>query len=349
MNQALNSTCLIVGLGSIGKTHLTHLLKFAGKIVVVDPNPQTLDYIQAIELPIPIEYHSSIGLVSRDDLIEFAVISNWGPDHFSLIQKATKLGVRRFLIEKPLVSKLHDLEELKKANLTGELKIITNMTISQGPLVSRVLNLQLNKKLGQVQTILVSGGAKCLVTNGIHYIGLASKIFQNHPVSVVSLIQNHPINPRSVDFMFAEGNSNWNYGKGKNLSISFSNNSHVQLSISIICKYGKIIIEEDLATVYCISEEDRKKIDKPSRTFYSREILDTFKPYHFPNGLDGLGGLYAQIQSLDEEVWNNFEDGYKATEAVIGMLISSETSSKVDLPFAPNVKEKYLSREWNIS
>ena len=349
MNRALNPTCLIVGLGSIGKTHLKQILKFAGKIVVVDPNPQTLDYIQAIEFPFPIEYYREIELVSRDEVIEFAVIANWGPDHFSLIQKVTKLGVRYLLVEKPLVSKLDDLEELNKLTLNGELKIITNMPISEGPLAGRVLHQQLNKKLGQVKTILVSGGAKCLVTNGIHYISLASKIFQSHPVSVVSSIENHPINPRSADFVFAEGNSNWNYGNGKNLSISFSNNSHIQLSISIICEYGKIIIEENLATVFCISEEDHKKIDKPTRTFYPREIIETFDPYHFLNGLDGLGSLYAQIQFLEEDVWDNFEDGYRATEAIIGMLISSETCSKVDLPLVPKVKEKYLSREWNIS
>ena len=349
MNQALNPTCLIVGLGSIGKTHLKYILKFAGKIVVVDPKPQTLDYIQAIESPVPMEWYRSIELVPKGELIEFAVISNWGPDHFSLIQEVAKLGVKYFLVEKPLVSKLHDLEELKRASLKGELKIITNMPISQGPLASRVLSLQLKGKLGQVQTILVSGGAKCLVTNGIHYIGLASKIFQSHPVNVVSSIENHSINPRSVNYVFAEGNSNWSYGNGKNLSISFSNNSHIQLSISIICKYGKIIIEENLATVFCISEEDHKKIDKPTRTFYPREIIDTFDPYHFLNGLDGLGSLYAQIQFLEEDVWDNSEDGYRATEAIIGMLISSETCSKVDLPLVPKVKEKYLSREWNIS
>jgi predicted dehydrogenase len=349
MNQASNPTCLIVGLGSIGKTHLKHILRFAGKIVVVDPNPQTIDYIQAIEFPVPIEYHRIIELVPKDDLIEFAVISNWGPDHFSLIQEVAKLGVRHLLVEKPLVSKLHDLEELKRATLKGELKVITNMPISQGPLANRVLSLQLEGKLGQVQTILVSGGAKCLVTNGIHYIDLASKIFQSHPVSVFSSIENHSINPRSVNYVFAEGNSSWSYGNGKNLSISFSNNSHVQLSISIICKYGKIVIDENLATVFCISEKDIKRIDKPTRTFYPREVIDSFQPYHFLDGLDGLGSLYAQIQFLEEDVWDNFEDGYRATEAVIGMLISSETCSKVDLPLVPKVKEKYLSREWNIS
>lgn len=349
MNQALNPTCLIVGLGSIGKTHLKHILKFAGKIVVVDPKPQTLDYIQAFESPVAMEYYRSIALVPKDELIEFAVISNWGPDHFSLIQEVAKLGVRNLLVEKPLVSKLYDLEELKRASLKGELKIITNMPISQGPLASRVLSLQLKGKLGEVQTILVSGGAKCLVTNGIHYIGLASKIFQSHPVNVVSSIENHPINPRSKDFVFAEGNSNWGYGNGKNLSISFSNNSHIQLSLSMICQYGKIIIEENQATVFCISEKDHKKIDKPTRTFYPREIIETFNPYHFVNGLDGLGSIYAQIQFLDENVWNNFEEGYRATEAVIGMLISSETRSKVELPLAPHIKEKYHSREWNIS
>jgi len=349
MTQAPKPTCLIVGLGSIGKTHFQHVLKFAGKIILVDPNPQTLDYIQALELPFPIEYHRDIEFVSGDDVIEFAVVANWGPDHFSVIKKMNKLGVKHLLVEKPLVSKLHDLEELKRATLSGELKIITNLPISLGPLAARVLNLQLDKKLGAAQTILVSGGAKCLVTNGIHYVGLASRIFESLPTSVFSLVENHAINPRSTNFVFAEGTSNWNYGEGKNLCISFSNNSHVQITISIICEYGKIVIEEDLATIYCISDSDLEKIDKPSRTFYARKVLDTFDPYHFANGLDGMGDLYAKIQSSDLEIWEDFEHGFIATEAVIGMLISSEIKALVELPLQSEVKDKYNSREWNIS
>jgi predicted dehydrogenase len=340
---------LLVGLGSIGKTHLKYILGNSGNIVVIDPNVDVLRYLELQNLTSSIKYFSSFESYQHEESPEIAVIANWGPDHFSTIQKLRKLGVKLLMVEKPLVSKLQDLEELKKAISNGDLKIITNMPISQGPLAMRVQELQLNKKLGKVQTILVSGGAKCLVTNGVHYIGLASKIFQSWPLSVVSSIESHTINPRSIDFVFAEGNSTWQYGNGKNLSVSFSNNSHVQLSINIICEYGKIVIEEDLATVYCISETDHKKIDQPTRTFYAREILETFKPYHYASGLDGMGYLYDRIQSSDPDVWNDFEHGFRATEAVIGMLISSETCSKVELPIRPEIKEKYNSRDWNIS
>ena len=340
---------MLIGLGSIGKSHLSHILGYSGGVAVIDPNYDVFKYLQVQNLTSRVEYFSNFENYQPSESPEIGIVANWGPDHFAAIKDLIKLGVKKLLIEKPLVSKLEDLYELKDLVSDNDVKIITNMPLSQGPLANTVHGLQLNKNLGEVQTILVSGGAKCLVTNGIHYIGLASKIFQSFPVNVVSSIENHPINPRSKDFVFAEGNSNWSYGNGKNLSISFSNNSHIQLSISIICKYGKIIIEENLATVFCISEKDHKKIDKPTRTFYPREIIDTFDPYHFLDGRDGLGRLYAQIQSLDEDVWDNFEDGYRATEAIIGMLISSETCSKVDLPLVPKVKEKYLSREWNIS
>jgi predicted dehydrogenase len=340
---------LLIGLGSIGKSHLSHILSYSGGVSVIDPNSEVFKYLQVQNLTSRVEYFSNFENYKPSESPEIGIVANWGPDHFAAIKDLIKLGVKKLLIEKPLVSKLEDLYELKDLVSDNDVKIITNMPLSQGPLANTVHGLQLNKNLGDVQTILVSGGAKCLVTNGIHYIGLASKIFQSFPVNVFSSIENHPINPRSKDFVFAEGNSNWNYGNGKNLLISFSNNSHVQLAIEIIFQFGKMVIEEDSATVFCISEADREKIDKPVRTFYAREILETFEPYHFSNGLDGLGNLYAQIYSSDDGCWKDFEHGFKATEAVIGMLISSETFSKVDLPLVPKVKEKYLSREWNIS
>ena len=340
---------LLIGLGSIGKTHLRHILGYSGGVSVIDPNSDVFKYLQVQNLTSRVEYFSNFESYKPSESPEIGIVANWGPDHFAAIKDLIKLGVKKLLIEKPLVSKLEDLYELKDLVSDIDVKIISNMPLSQGPLANTVQQLQLNKKLGEVQTILVSGGAKCLVTNGIHYIGLASRIFQSFPVKVLSSIENHPINPRSKGFVFAEGNSHWNYGNGKNLLISFSNNSHVQLTISIIFQFGKMVIEEDLATVFCISEADREKIDKPVRTFYAREILETFEPYHFSNGLDGLGNLYAQIHSSDDGCWKDFEHGFKATEAVIGMLISSETCSKVDLPFAPHIKGKYFCREWNIS
>ena len=349
MTSQKKPSFILVGLGSIGKTHLLHILGHSGKVTIIDPNPDVFSYLQEQNLTSRVEYFSNLENYKPAESPEIGIVANWGPDHFSAIKDLITLGVKNLLVEKPLVSKLEDLDKLKELVSDGGLKIITNMPLSQGPLANTVQELQLKKNLGEVQTILIAGGAKCLVTNGIHYIGLASKIFQSFPINVISSIENHPINPRSKDFVFAEGNSHWNYGNGKNLSISFSNNSHIQLTITIIFRFGKMVIEEDLATVFCISETDREKIDKPVRTFYAREIVDAFEPYQFPNGLDGLGDLYAQIHSSDDGCWMNFEHGFKATEAVIGMLISSETCSKVDLPFTPYVKERYASREWSIS
>jgi predicted dehydrogenase len=349
VNLRINPSFVLIGLGSIGKTHLKYILANSCNVVVIDPDPSVMRYLESQNLTSKVESFSSLESYQPKEKPEIAVIANWGPDHFPAIQKLKILGATHLLVEKPLASKLQDLEELKKIHSHGDLKVITNMPISQGPLPKRVQELQMNKKLGKVQTILVAGGAKCLVTNGVHYVGLASKIFQSSPLSVVSSLENHPINPRSASFVFAEGNSNWQYGNGKYLSISFSNNSHVQLSINIICEYGKIIIEEDLATVFCIPETDLEKIDKPTRTFYASEVLETFEPYHYDGGLDGLGYLYERIRSLDPSVWDDFDHGFSSTEAVIGMLISNETSSKVELPIRPEIRKTFDDREWSIS
>jgi predicted dehydrogenase len=349
VNSFKSSSFILIGLGSIGKTHSKYILRNSRSVIVIDPNMEVLNYLKREDLSTSVVYFSSLESYRDEEIPEIAVIANWGPDHFSTIQKLVALGVKKMLVEKPLVSKLQDLEYLKKAISIGDLKIITNMPMSMGPLVEKIHKLQLNERLGEVQSITVTGGAKCLVTNGIHYIGLAAKVFKSDPVDVFSHLENSPINPRSKEFLFTEGTSSWYYGNGKNLTISFSNKSHTQLSMIMICEYGKIVIEDHLATVFIISTEKRGEIDKPARTMYPKEVLEEFEPYYFPSGLDGMGEFYSKIDSSDTKIWDDFKHGYMATEAVIGMLISSETKKLVELPLKSEVKGLYSLREWNIS
>lgn len=340
---------VIFGLGSIGKVHLSHILKNFNRAVVIDPDDGVRQYLKECNIDSRVDYFLSLESSQILEAPDIAVISNWGPDHFTTIQKCVDLGIKQIIVEKPLVSKLQDLEVLSNYVSSGKCKVVTNMPISQGPLPKLIQNAQHNEDLGPVQMILVSGGAKCLVTNGIHYVGLAMDIFGTFPENVFSSIASESVNPRSKEFMFVEGTSTWNFGSGKNLSISFTNRSHVQLCIEIFFTYGKMVIEGDKATTYSISGKDKMKIDKPSRTFYASEILGTFNPYRNMEGLDGMGVMYQKIQSEDPEFWNNFAQGSKATEAIIAMLISSEANTKIHLPLKKEIKSHFFTRDWQIS
>ncbi len=340
---------IVVGLGSIGKVHLSKVVSRSEKVIVIDRNLEILNFLKSNPLYKKVVFHAQLESVQEPLESYTGIIANWGPDHFSILEELHRRGVRHFVVEKPLVSKLSDLYSLSQLVKNRALKVITNLPISFGPLPSLVSSYEANEKIGKVKSIVVSGGAKCLVTNGIHYVSLASKIFNSNPESVVSLLDNQPYNPRSQQFLFMGGVSIWEFSEHRHLTVSFSNDSHVQLVITVIHEFGKIVIEGDIGTVYYITENERAKIDKPSRTFYARQVLETFTPYRFEGGSDGMDEIYKALEMSNGPTGDDFEDGFNATEAVIGMLISSEMKALVELPLQSEVKDKYNSREWNIS
>jgi predicted dehydrogenase len=349
MKSTRPANLVIVGVGSIGKVHLSNAIAIGAKVIVIDHDVNASQFLKLNPLYNKVEFFTGIDELT-EPLEEFiGVVANWGPDHFATLDQLMSRGVKRFIVEKPLVSKISDLMTLWELAKNQRINLVTNLSISFGPLPNQILGYETNTKLGKVRSITVIGGAKCLVTNGIHYVGLASKVFNSNPTSVVSTLNHQPYNPRSKEFLFMGGVAFWAFSENRHLAVTFSNDSHVQLSITIVYEYGKVIIEGNTGAVYFITADDRKKIDKPSRTYYAKEILETFNPLQFENGLDGMGEIYRKLEFSDQPIWDDFDHGLTVTEALFGMLVSNETKSLVDLPLNSEIVKSYGSREWKIS
>jgi predicted dehydrogenase len=102
---------LIVGLGSIGRKHLSTLNHYypSSEILVVDPayppGKQTFDSITfLVGAQIP---DSS----SANDV---AIVANWGPDHFNTFLALVDAGFKRIMIEKPLADSLYELMKIEE-------------------------------------------------------------------------------------------------------------------------------------------------------------------------------------------------------------------------------------------
>ena len=338
---------LIVGLGSIGSTHLKYVMKTTNKFAIVDPNLESHKLVADPMLEASRECYLNIDDIPPGHSFDIAIISNWGPDHYQSILQLKLRGIKKFIVEKPLVSKLDDLNKLRKMVKNQEIQIVVNMPLSISQLSSKLVELSDNEYLGDIHNVVVTGGAKCLVTNGIHYVGLASKIFQTTPTQVIASINTNPINPRSAKFLFAEGTATWHFSDEKWLSVSFSNNSHLQVCIEIVYTFGRVLIDGDLARVYVIENEKRSKIDKPARTFYAKENILNFNPFYDERGLDGMGNLYDKLH--ESLIWEDFEHGAGAAESIIGMLIASKIRKHIKLPLTQEMAAEHQETEWNIS
>jgi predicted dehydrogenase len=118
----LNKPLLIIGLGSIGKKHLKWLDEFNFQLYIIDPNPNTREYLSSSKLKSKYVYLSNIEEFRKMNINPYAsIISNLGPQHAQSFRDVIGFGCKKILIEKPITSKIKDLREI--INLTKKNKV----------------------------------------------------------------------------------------------------------------------------------------------------------------------------------------------------------------------------------
>jgi hypothetical protein len=338
---------IIIGLGSIGKNHLERLIKYYKRIVIVDPNESTKFYVENNYPDLTHSHYTNLDLLPSGIVIKFAVIANWGPDHYKTFQTLKNLGVKKFLIEKPLVSRISDLIQIKNTLNQDQVRVEVNMPWLHSDFSKKILEIQEKFGIGPICNISVSGGAKCLSTNGIHYLGLACSLFNSSPELASAMVSSDKINPRSANLEFLEGAASWKFKSSNYLQILFSNESHVQAVMTLNFKFGRVVVEGDLATVFCLMPEEQDSIDKPARTFYPSQKVMTFRPFVDQTESDGTDLIYRALvrdHPLEKSI-----DAFNSTEALLAMLLAGETGKLIELPISVNEFRHFLEYEWNIS
>jgi|LakMenEpi03Aug12_release.lakeMendotaPanAssembly.Ray.scaffolds.fasta_scaffold182420_2 predicted dehydrogenase len=344
--KKINSSA-IIGLGSIGKAHLVRVLSLAERVFVVDPNVEVSTYIENHKEVDRITYLRSLDEFPIGIHIDFAIISNWGPDHFKTFSELSALGVKKFLIEKPLVTKISDFFGIRGAIANPELFVGVNMPWLEDRLKEQIFGLRDKHLFGPITNISISGGAKCLSTIGIHYIGLACLLFESDPIKVTSLIESQRINPRSLNLDYLAGTVSWIFGPEKYLQICFSNSSHLQATAIVNFQFGRIQIDGPNLKISSLTQLDRNNIDKPTRTFYPTEVDSQSSDLLVDNAIHGTDVLIASI--LEEVQPASVSVAVKSTEALLAMLISSKEERAIAIPITDDLTSKYMNHEWNVS
>jgi hypothetical protein len=195
--------------------------------------------------------------------------------------------------------------------------------------------------------ISVTGGAKCIATNGIHYLALASHLFETHPHSVIAKLKSNPINPRGENFGFFGGVALYEYSKERYLSIQLQNNSRLSARIELLLSDARMEIAEGKVKVFRILKEKIDSFTKPAHTGYANELILEFEAFIDEDGRDGLDKLYELI--LREKNTNLISEGIHATKGLIGALLSSEKRKLVNLTCELDDFASEKGREWHIT
>lgn len=331
---------LLIGCGSVGKRHLSKLIELGQKIWVVDPNEDARQFALAKGDLILGAFPSIDSFLKTEDtpFIDLAVIANWGPDHFYAFEKIKDLSPRTIIIEKPVTSKLSDLNLMKTHLKESKASIFVNFHLRFDTGFKKLLELCNSSKYGTPKLISIVGGAKCISTNGIHWIDFSNQLIGSKWDKINASVSSQQINPRSNDLNFLEGFTNVTYKNNSILNVNFTNSSYMDAQITIVWKNAKGLIVNGFLTIY--EAESEIPLDQP----LTRSVLFTKKVFETSFSVDGFNNLYSQIDKAKGSV---MDEALEANEILILSMISSETTSQLS-PDKP-IPQELVNFDWKIS
>lgn len=332
---------LLIGCGSIGKMHLAFLTSSGYQVFVIDPNinpsefkykPDQAIFFKSID-HVKTEFDER-SKVARNNLI--GVVANWGPDHMTTIKALIELGVTKLLIEKPLVSKLSDLQKLEIYEKQGII-LWCNYHIRFSNGMKNLLEFQNRHSIKTPISISVIGGAKCIATNGIHWIDFALQLFKADPISIQSNIQSQFMNPRHKDLVFLEGHISCSFEDSKLLHINYTNKSFSDQIVLVL--WEKFIGEIKNGELRIFQAGDPQYYNRPiTRTSsFTDEVL---RVDFFDLGMENIYQAFLQSTSSLSNLRN-------ANKVLLSALFASKESKMINLKDPQLGSDKDF--DWRIS
>ena len=203
-------------------------------------------------------------------------------------------------------------------------------------------------QLGEPVSVVVAGGAACLLTNGIHWIDFAADLFGENPERVISTAYGQPINPRSPDLMLYGGTSVWSFSGGREAVISFSNHSSLKLTARVYLRDAVVEVDQDVETVVIRRRAQAAvaKFPAVTRTGPATESLFEGRLPGMPAYLDGIRNAINEL-----ELGTGLTCPGSVAAATVGMcvgaLVASRERKSIELPLDP--ASAWGQEHWPIS
>lgn len=335
---------VVVGVGSVGTKHALFLKPFSKKLILVDPIFSSLKWQDKYH-----DFESALRFTSLNDLDlkltegDLAVISNWGPDHYSTILNLSSRGIKNFVLEKPCADSLLEIENLLDIAQVQKLRIAVNQGWYYDKLGPRINQMAKNLNLGDAKAIFISGGARCISTAGSHWISLANQIFSNDPQLIFSSARSDSINPRSRDLAYYEGVFSFSYPDNKRLAICLTNGSSVEGRVEVYWRDAIGIILQDQFTIY-----SRRDFPNPSQITKYGPASNLIYNEPMNSSQKSFLNLYETFKILkQEEFYEDLKKHLSVTRSIICALISSEVGVQIDFSKKPD--SNFYDRKFKIS
>jgi len=345
--RARVSAGLLLGYGSIGRYHAPLLAQRYGTVAVIDNDPSAQGRAREA-LPDAIVAGSLDELGTKWDWTHtLAVIATWGPSHTMLFEQLVERRVAAVLCEKPLATSVADAAHMAELSRKERIPLGIHMHRRHSSFIDGLHELEDKFELGPSQSIVIHGGARCLVTSGIHYLDFGCALFGS-PVQVTSTATDVGINPRSPELGFYGGTAIWSFEGGREVTIAFTNGSSVleQLHLYYRDAVISIINADDIVQVRRRLVDEVERDPRVTRAGAAPDLLFEglvpgyrAEPEPTLRMLDELERGHEQVLSPETAV--------EVLGALIGALTAARDHIAVTLPIAP--ESELGSERWPIS
>lgn len=342
----MSKSALLVGCGSIGKKHLQEMLPKFDHVVVVDISEDALTW--AVEEGARVGGATVAVARSLDEVLlqvpfHVATVANWGPDHVPTIRALQAAGQKNFVVEKPLADSIADARDILAEVERGGGKLWINLTRRYSGLPQGILDVAAKHNLGELQGVTVTGGARCIATNGIHYLDLATVLFGSLPTSVTADLDTQNINPRHASLAFYEGSVNYNYAGGKRFNCVFLNQSAVTENVRFYWRdaEGEMMPNGDFA-LRLRNPAEIEQYPAVTRTGYAQNEVFRGNLWLTPDGRSGMTALYDAVVAEAGTT-----EGARTAEDLLAALHASELGQRLSLPVDAAVVD--ITKHWSIS
>jgi predicted dehydrogenase len=337
---------VLVGYGSIGRAHARVLSERCAALVVVDGKEEARAAVAA-------DHPGASVVPTLDDLGErrldeaVAVIATWGPSHAELFDRLVDAGCRHVLCEKPLADSLASAEAMVARAHADDVALGVNYVRRHAREPEALAALADRFDLGPPVNVVAHGGARGLVTNGIHTVELACDVFGADPVAVVSTASGEPINPRSPDLSFFGGSAIWSFPGGRELVVSYPLGSSLKEHLFVYHRDAIVVVADGTST-RVLRRPPADVVAHPAVTFtgFPSEVL-------WDEPLPGVLGGDARIDAALAAVHSREpaclrpEHHHRALGACIGAIESGRRGERVALPLDP--AGELARQRWPIS
>jgi predicted dehydrogenase len=339
---------LLIGAGSVGKRHATVMARRYPTMTVIDVNEDALIWART-NLPNVVATGTSLDEFSSEILEHSdqttAVIASWGPHHFEAFMKLVGLGVRRIFCEKPIAVSLRQLQLMREFCVKKDVSFTAGLHLRYRGVTKQVNDITRTHLGGPPTSIVVDGGARCIATNGTHWLDLAIAIFGAPPMSVVADIDSAPVNPRSPELLYWGGAASWKFPGGARFTINYDNASSVHERVRVYARNG--VVDIDSSFNIRGFRRNSAEIENDQRVARTGDVMTDAPIAEYVTEFNEVLSLQLdEIEGRSSPLYSS-SDAFGTAEALVAAFEASRLGKSLTIPVHQDIIDS--STEWNIS